>query len=61
MEASGELFLEFFSLVIAQILKPEYGMFYVTNDYYFFNRCQFQDTEKGPVTPQNYILFMTSC
>ena len=32
--------------MIAQILKPEYGMFHVNNDYYFFNRCQFQDTEK---------------
>merc|ERR1711892_240749 len=37
---------EFFSLVIAQILKPEYGMFCVRNDYHFFNQCQFQDTEK---------------
>ena len=42
------LFLEFFTLVIAQIFKPDYGMFYLNheNDYYFFNRVQFQETEK---------------
>ena len=41
-------FLEFFTLVIAQIFKPDYGMFYLNheNDYYFFNRVQFQETEK---------------
>ena len=42
------IFLEFFTLVIAQIFKPDYGMFYLNheNDYYFFNRVQFQETEK---------------
>ena len=36
-------------MVIAQILKPEYGMFTVRNDYHFFtpSALQFQDTEKG--------------
>lgn len=44
----GGLSKEFFTLVIAEIFKPEYGMFYLNseNDYYFFNRVQFQDTEK---------------
>ena len=34
--------------MIAQIFKPDYGMFYLNheNDYYFFNRVQFQETEK---------------
>jgi len=44
----GGLSKEFFTLVIAQIFKPDYGMFYLNheNDYYFFNRVQFQETEK---------------
>ena len=44
-----KIYSEFFSLVIAQILKPEYGMFTVRNDYHFFtpSALQFQDTEKG--------------
>jgi hypothetical protein len=41
-------FLEFFALLLAEILKPDYGMFQYNEDtgYHQFNPVQFQETEK---------------
>ena len=39
---------EFFTLLLGEILKPDYGMFQYNEDtgYHQFNPVQFQDTEK---------------
>lgn len=44
----GGVSKEFFTLVLAEILRPDYGMFQYNEDtgYHQFNPVQFQDTEK---------------
>ena len=43
-----ENILEFFTLIMQELLKPDYGMFRFNDDtgYHLFNPIQFQETER---------------